>query len=32
MTTFDMAMIIIAGATAVNSAILIYILWKLLSE
>ena len=32
MTTFDMAMIVIAGATTVNSSILIYILYKLLSE
>ncbi len=32
MTTFDLAMIVIAGATAVNSAILVYILYKLLSE
>lgn len=32
MTTFDMAMMVIAAATTVNSAILIYILWKLLSE
>ena len=30
MSVFDTAMIIIAGATAVNSAILLYILWKML--
>jgi len=32
MTPFDMAMLIIAGCTALNSAILLIVLWKLLTE
>jgi hypothetical protein len=32
MTTFDLAMIVIASATTLNSAILIYILIKLLLD
>lgn len=32
MTAFDIAMMIIAGATSVNTGILIYILWRLVTE
>lgn len=32
MTISDIAMIVIAGATTLNSAILIYILYKLVAE
>jgi hypothetical protein len=32
MTPFDIAMMIIAGCTALNSAILLFVLWKMLTE